>query len=45
MHPFQWVRVRFPGRGEEVLYFAGVRELPPFVWLDLRPDPAAGVRP
>jgi len=40
VHPFQWVRVRLPRRGEEAVYFAGMREQPPFVWLDLRRTPS-----
>lgn len=39
LHPFQWVMVRLPRRGEEALYFAGLREQPPFVWLDFRAGP------
>ena len=42
LHPFQWVRTRLPRRTEEALYFAGLREQPPFVWLDLRTDPPPG---
>ncbi len=35
LHPFSWVRVGLHGGREAVLYFAGVDEEPPAVWLDL----------
>jgi hypothetical protein len=41
LHPFQWVRVGLPRRGVGVLFFAGVREQPPFVWLEFRPAQSA----